>query len=143
MKEKLLKNSRIIYVLVLILLFAKILYLNKDKISETLTSLKYQIISNNYKIITKYEGFSDIKEGVLFLGSVDCPHCVNNIEKIEKILSKEETAYYFKVDFDNPDNIRELDKFKKKYKFKTIPHIIILSNEKQRSYSSSDIARLN
>ena len=59
MKEKLLKNSKIIYVIVLILLFAKILYLNKDKISETLTSLKYQIISNNYKIITKYEKFWD------------------------------------------------------------------------------------
>ena len=137
------KQKRIVYVIVALLVVSKIIYINYDKIENYILERNYKSITSEYPQVKSMEDFEQNSKVIktIYFGSKDCSHCVHNINKIAKILEGEKGVYYFKVDWDDAKNQEELMKFQEKYKFETVPHIIIFGKDGTKSYSSKEIAR--
>lgn len=141
--ESITRNKRIVLYSILILLFiGKITSLNIDRINDFFSCTKYEVLTEKYHRVSSYQNFIDERkemEGIYF-GSPECSHCVMNIKNTGCILGDIKNVYYFKADFDDPDNQRELEKFKETFSFDTIPHIVIFAEDGEKQYSSKDIS---
>lgn len=142
-KEKLLKRKKLIYLLLLFLLIIKLVSFNGDRIDDFFCRTKYKMVTKNYQQLSSYQNYEEKYAELkgLYFGSVDCPYCVKYIEKTEAILGGNDGIYYFKVDFNDPTNQKELETFKREFSFETIPHIIIFSEDGNQQFFSKDIAK--
>lgn len=136
-------NKKIIYSILFIAFVAKIVSLNMDKINDLYLYVRYEVSTKDYHKLLTYQQFLDNKQNIqgIYFGSFQCPHCVKNIKSINSITDNNKEIYYFMVDFDDPGNQENLEKFKKRFKFKTIPHIVLLRDEGEKQYTSKDIAK--
>lgn len=137
------KNKKIIiYSIIFLVFIGKIVSLNVDKIDDFFCRTKYEMSTKKYHQLSSYQHFIDENQEIkgIYFGSLECPHCVRNVKKIDSILKEKQDVYYFKVDFDDSDNQKDLEKFKKKFDFDTIPHIVLFVEDGEKQYSSKEIS---
>lgn len=136
------RKRKIGYTIIIILVVFKTISFNIDKINMFFLRIGYEMDTKKYSSLASYQEFTNINEGLtgIFFGSVDCPHCVDNIKAVNAIVKEKDGVYYFKVDFNNLDNQKDLEKFKAKFKFDTIPHIVLFTKHGEKHYSSKNIA---
>ena len=143
--EKITKNRRkiIIYSIIFLIFTGKMVSLNIDRINDFFCRTRYEMLTKKYHKLSSYQNFLDREQEieVIYFGSLECPHCVKNIKSIDSILDEKKDTYYFMVDFDDYDNQKDLEKFKERFNFDTIPHIVLFTENGERQYSSSNIAR--
>lgn len=119
-------KSKILYVILLLLILVKIISFNFKKTENLFLKQIYLLKTSDYSVIKSYDDFKETEDvSSLYFGSLDCPYCVDNRDKIDSILTNEQKTYYFKVDFYEDMNQQELERFKEEFQFDTIPHIII------------------
>lgn len=138
------KNKKIIIYSIIVLIFlGKIASLNVDKIDDFFCRTRYEMSIKKYNKLSSYNQFLEEKEKIhgIYFGSIECPYCVKNIETINFILDKDKDIYHYMIDFDNYENQKDLEKLKKRFKFDTIPHIVLFTENGEKQYSSRDIAK--
>lgn len=137
------KKKIIIYSIIFLIFIGKMVSLNIDKIDDFFCRTRYEMLTKKYHQLSSYKNFLDREQEIdaIFFGSTECPHCVKNIKSIDSILDENKQVYYFMVKFDDYDNQKDLEEFKKRFNFDTIPHIVLFTENGEKQYSSKDIAR--
>ena len=137
--------KKLIYSILICLVIIKILLINSSVINEIFNKTLYKIKTSSYSVISNLDEISDINsnEKTIYIGSVDCPYCIKNIDNVNMILKEKENVYQFRVDFEDEDNQKQLILIKNEYNFDTIPHILLIDGGVVKSYSSKDIANFN
>lgn len=143
--EKYNNKKKLIYSILICLVIIKILLINSSAINEIFNKTLYKFKTSSYSVISNIDEINDIdsNEKTIYIGSEDCPYCIKNIDNVNTILSEKEKVYYFRVDFENEDNQKQLILIKNEYHFDTIPHILFIDGGVVKSYSSKDIANFN
>lgn len=138
-------KKKLIYSILICLVIIKILLINSSVINEIFNKTLYKIKTSSYSVISNLDDISDINsnEKTIYIGSEDCPYCIKNIDNVNMILKEKENVYYFRVDFEDEDNQKQLILIKNEYNFDTIPHILLIDGGVVKSYSSKDIANFN
>ena len=137
------KRKIIIYSVIFLLFIVKMVSLNIDKIDDFFSRTRYEMSTIKYHKLSSYQTYLDSKHEIkeIYFGSPECPHCVKNIKSIDSILDENKEIYYFMVDFDDYDNQNDFEKFKNRFNFDTIPHIVLFTENGEKQYSSSNIAK--
>lgn len=136
------KKKIIIYSIIFLIFIGKMISLNIDKIDDFFCRTRYEMSTKKYQQLLSYQNFLDKEQEIqgIYFGSLECPHCIKNIKSIDSILDENKQIYYFMVEFDDYDNQKDLEKFKERFNFETIPHIVLFTENGEKQYSSRDIA---
>lgn len=135
------KGKKFLYGILIVLVIGKLFSFNLGRVKECVQACIYESCVRQYKVVTSYADFIEKSQDsqAIYFGSKDCPSCVSGIRKTQEILVEAGEVYYFKVDFNDPQNLTELDRFKEKYGFETIPNILIFRGGVVKQYKTKDI----
>lgn len=138
-------KKKLIYSILICLVIIKILLINSSVINEIFNKSLYKIKTSSYSVISNFDdiNYTNSNEKTIYIGSEDCPYCIKNIDNVNTILREKEKVYYFRVDFEDEDNQKQLILIKNEYHFDTIPHILSIDGGVVKSYTSKDIANFN